>query len=187
MMETKKAIMLFAAGYEEVEALMTVDLLKRGGVEVTLVSVSGESMLQGSHGIGVAMDEALERVNIKEADAVIIPGGMPGTLNLAESETVCQTLTNADREGKIVAAICAAPTVLGKCGILKGKKATCYPGYEEQLGGAEFVDQMVVTDGNIVTSRGLGTAMEFGLKLVEMLVSEEKAAEVRSQIVFMYE
>lgn len=182
----KKAVMLFATGYEEVEALMTVDLLKRGEVEVTLVSVSGEMKVRGSHGIEVTMDEVMKKANFKEADAIIIPGGMPGTLNLTESEDVCEALKNAHCDGKIVAAICAAPSVLGKCGILKGKKATCYPGFEEQLDGAEFVDRMVVADGNVVTSRGLGTSMEFGLKLVEMLVSEEKASEVRNQIVFMY-
>lgn len=182
----KKAVMLFAEGFEEVEALMTADLLMRGGVQVQLVSITEEMTVTGSHGIRTGMDTTIDKVDLKEQDAVIIPGGMPGTINLGESDAVAEVLKEMNRQGKLVGAICAAPSVLGKCGILEGKKATCYPGYEEKMTGAEFVNEMVVVDGNVVTSRGLGTSMEFGFGILELLISKEKAEEVRKQIVFMY-
>lgn len=182
----KKAVMLFANGFEEVEALMTADILMRGGVEVTLASITEETEVTGSHGIRVGMDAVMEQVDFAGQDAVLIPGGMPGTLNLGDSKKVTGVLTEMHEAGKIVGAICAAPSVLGQCGILKGKRATCYPGFEEKLTGAEFVDEKAVVDGNVVTSRGLGTSMEFGFALLEVLVSKEKAEEIRKQIVFMY-
>lgn len=182
----KNAIMLFATGFEEVEALMTVDLLRRAEIDVKLVSTSGDSEVCGSHNISVGMDLSLDQVSLMQTDAIIIPGGMPGTLNLGADVAVTGALKKMHRDGKIVAAICAAPSILGKCDILQGLKATCYPGYENKLGGATFVDEAVVVDKNVVTSRGLGTSMEFGFKLIEILVSKEKAQEIRQQIVFMY-
>lgn len=185
----KKTVMLFAEGYEEVEALMTVDLLRRAGVEVILAAVQPDTTLVvGSHGIGVKMDCTLDEVAWEKQDAVILPGGMPGTRYLGDSQAVCDALKQMNEAGKVVAAICAAPSVLGRCGILEGKKATCYPGFEEALTGATIrQDQPAVVDGNVVTSRGLGTSMEFGFALIEKLLSQDKAEEIRSQIVFMYE
>ena len=107
-------------------------------------------------------------------------------MNLGVDVAVTGALKQMNRDGKIVAAICAAPSVLGKCGILEGKRATCYPGFEDKLIGAEVVEEPVVVDGNVITSRGLGTSMEFGFQLIRELVSEEKAEEIRNQIVFMY-
>ena len=159
----KQAVMLFAEGFEEVEALMTADILMRGGVDLKLVSITEAIQVTGSHGITVSMDR-----------------------NLGASDRVTKALKQMNEAGKIVAAICAAPSVLGACGILEGKKATCYPGFEDQLTGAEFVDEMAVVDGNVVTSRGLGTSMEFGFALLQQLVSREKAEEIRQQIVFKY-
>ena len=182
----KKAVMLFANGYEEVEALMTVDLLKRAGVDIRLVSINDEMTVTGSHGISVVMDTKLSHIQLKEEYAIITPGGMPGTMNLGVDVAVTGALKQMNRDGKIVAAICAAPSVLGKCGILEGKRATCYPGFEDKLIGAEVVEEPVVVDGNVITSRGLGTSMEFGFQLIRKLVSEEKAEEIRNQIVFMY-
>lgn len=182
----KHAVMLFANGYEEVEALMTVDLLRRGGVDVRLASITEEMTVEGSHGIRVEMDTTLADTDLTAMDAILIPGGIPGTPNLAADEKVCQALKEMFRAGKIVGAICAAPSVLGACGILEGKKATCYPGFEDKLTGAEFVDEMVVADGNVVTSRGLGTSMEFGFKLLEILESKETSDRVREAIVFLY-
>ncbi len=182
----KKAVMLFAEGYEEVEALMTADILIRGGVELKLVSITESMQVTGSHGITVSMDSTLEQISLEEQDAIILPGGMPGTKKLGDSERVTKALNHMNEEGKIVAAICAAPSVLGACGILEGRKATCYPGFEDQLTGADFVDEMAVVDGNVVTSRGLGTSMEFGFTLLQQLVSKEKAEEIRQQIVFKY-
>lgn len=185
----KKAVMLFVEGYEEVEALMTADLLRRAGIEVMLAAVQDHTdFVTGSHGIGVKMDGALSEVIWDEQDAVILPGGMPGTRYLGDSKDVRDVLNQMHESGKVVAAICAAPSVLGRCGILEGKQATCYPGFEETLTGAKIIkDQPAVTDGNVITARGLGTAMEFGFALIEKLLSKEKAEEIRTQIIFMYE
>ncbi len=183
----KQAVMLFARGYEEVEALMTVDLLRRGGVDVKMASITDEMTVCGSHEIRVQMDTKLADVDVDQMDAVIIPGGKEGTDRLGEDASVCQVLKGAFQAGKVVAAICAAPSVLGACGILEGKRATCYPGFEGKLTGAEFVDEMAVVDGNVVTSRGLGTSMEFGFALLEVLVSKEMAEKVRGEIVFKFQ
>lgn len=186
-MDMKRTAMLFADGFEEVEALMTVDLLRRAGIEVVLASVQdGAQTVTGSHQITVGMDASLADLALEELDAMIIPGGMPGTRNLGASEKVRDALTQMNRDGKVVAAICAAPSVLGLCGILKGKKATCFPGFEDELEGAEYVQEAAVTDGNVITSRGLGTSMEFGFALIEKLLSREQAEDVREKIVFMY-
>lgn len=182
----KKVVMLFAEGFEEVEALMTVDILMRGGVDVKLVSITEEMEVTGSHGIRIGMDVTMDQVDFDEQDAILLPGGMPGTTNLGNSPKVTGVLTKMYEAGKIVGAICAAPSVLGQCGILKGKKATCYPGFEDKLTGAEFVDEKAVVDGTVVTSRGLGTSMEFGFALLGLLVSDGKVAEIREKIVFMY-
>ncbi len=182
----KQAVMLFATGFEEVEALMAVDILRRGGVEVKLASITEDMAVCGSHGIQVGMDTTLVQTELKEMDAILLPGGMPGTLNLGKDEAVCRALKQMNEAGKIVGAICAAPSVLGACGILEGRRATCYPGFEDKLTGAEFVDEMAVADGNVVTSRGLGTAMEFGFMLLSILESQEKSDEIRRSIVFPY-
>lgn len=182
----KQAVMLFATGFEEVEALMTVDILRRGGVEVKLASITDDMTVCGSHGIQVGMDTTLAQTELNEVDAILLPGGMPGTLNLGKDETVCRALKQMNEAEKIVGAICAAPSVLGACGILEGRRATCYPGFEDKLTGAEFTDEMAVVDGNVVTSRGLGTSMEFGFTLLSLLESQEKSEEIRRSIVFPY-
>lgn len=182
----KKVVMLFATGYEEVEALMTVDILRRAHVEVCMASVEGKEYVTSSHQVTVKMDADMKDVKWDEVDAVILPGGMPGTLGLRDSEEVLNVVRKFHDEKKIVAAICAAPSVLGAAGILEGKKATSYPGFEDELGCKEYSQEMVVVDENVVTSRGLGTAMEFAFQLVSMLVSQEKSDEIREQIVFLY-
>lgn len=182
----KQAVMLFATGFEEVEALMTVDILRRGGVEVKLASITEDMTVCGSHGIQVGMDTTLAQTELNGMDAILLPGGMPGTLNLGKDEAVCRAVKQMYEAGKIVGAICAAPSVLGACGILEGRRATCYPGFEDKLTGAEFVDEMAVVDGNVVTSRGLGTSMEFGFTLLSLLGSQEKSEEIRRSIVFPY-
>ena len=174
----KKAVMLFANGYEEVEALMTVDLLKRAGVDIRLVSINDEMTVTGSHGISVVMDTKLSHIQLKEEDAIIIPGGMPGTMNLGVDVAVTGALKQMNRDGKIVAAICAAPSVLGKCGILEGKRATCYPGFEDKLIGAEVVEEPVVVDGNVITSRGMGTAIDFGIFKEEKIIGKLRISSI---------
>lgn len=180
----KRAVMLFAEGFETVEALMVVDILRRGGVEVTMASITEEDYVESSHRVRVEMDAVLGEVDVLEYDAIILPGGMPGTLHLGESEAVKKSVLAMNEAGKIVAAICAAPGVLGKHGLLEGKRACSYPDHEVNLRGAEVSREPVVTDGNIVTSRGLGTAMEFGLALLERLEGREKAEQIKKAIVY---
>lgn len=180
----KKAVMLFAEGFETVEALMAVDILRRGGVEVTMASINEDEIVRSSHGVEVGMDAVLGEVDALDYDAVILPGGMPGTLHLGESEAVKKTVLAMNEAGKIVAAICAAPGVLGKYGLLKGKKACSYPSHEENLTGAEVVRTPVVKDGNIITSRGLGTATEFAFELLTVLEGPEKTAQIKEAIVW---
>lgn len=176
--------MLFAEGFETVEALMVVDLLRRGGISVTMASITEDETVVSSHGVQVGMDAVLAEVDVLSHDAIILPGGMPGTTHLGESEAVKKAVLAMHEAGKIVSAICAAPGVLGGYGLLEGKKACSYPDHEVNLKGATVSREPVVVDGNIVTSRGLGTAMEFGLKLLELLDSKEKAEEIKGKIVY---
>lgn len=180
----KKALMLFAEGFETVEALMVVDILRRGKVEVTMASITEEENVVSSHGVCVGMDRTLGEVDVEEYDAVILPGGIPGSIHLGESEAVKKTILAMNEAGKIVSAICAAPGVLGKYGLLEGKTACSYPDYEKNLTGANVVRTAVAVDGNIVTSRGLGTAEQFGFVLLSLLEGEEKALQIKKAIVY---
>ena len=171
-----------ADGLEEVECLATADVLKRGGVNVTLVSISGERKVTGTHGFVIMADTTLAEADLGKADVLFLPGGMPGTRYLAECKPLCEALEKADQEGRRLAAICAAPSVLGGLGLLEGKKATCYPGFEAALAGAEVSGDGVVTDGNITTGRGLGYALDFGLELLALLVDEKTASHVKTAI-----
>ena len=180
----KRAVILFAEGYETVEALLVVDLLRRGGVEVTMASITEDEFVRSSHGVNVEMDAVLGEVDVLDYDAVILPGGMPGTINLGESDAVRKAILAMNDAGKIVAAVCAAPGVLGKYGLLEGKTACSSPQHEKNLIGATVVREPVVVDGNIVTSRGLGTTMDFGLKLLELLEGKEKSDEIAHKIVY---
>lgn len=171
-----------AEGLEEVECLATADVLMRGGVDVTFVSVSGETVVKGSHGIRVVTDISIEEADFSKADVLFLPGGMPGTRYLSECKRLTDELVKANAEGRRIAAICAAPSVLGGLGILKGKTATCYPGFEGALVGAEHTDAGVVTDGNVTTARGLGYALDLGLELLRILKDEKTAKGVKSAI-----
>ena len=173
--------MFLAEGFEEVEALCPLDLLRRAGVKIMTVGVGGK-VIRGSHGIEVIADittyeaEALLKKN--PLDMVILPGGMPGTLNLQADETVNKFIDNATENRKYLAAICAAPLILGERGLLDGVEAICYPGFEDKLVGAKISDKKVVRDGLFITAKGMGVALEFGLELVRALVSDEKANEL---------
>lgn len=181
----KKAYIFLADGFEEVEGLTAVDLLRRAGVEVVMVSIKDDVNIKGARGINVVADTTISD-DMTDADMVILPGGMPGTNYLKESEAVRKLVAHYNDEGKFVAAICAAPTVFGDMGILQGKKATCYPGLEAGLIGAMHPgeDYKVVQDGNIITSRGVGTAIDFALKLIEVLIDPKKSAEIAASIVY---
>lgn len=180
-----KAIVFLADGFEEVEGLTVVDLLRRAQIDVETVSIMETKKVIGRSRIQVKADQELGKAVFDDADMLVLPGGQPGTTYLGENEKVRKVLLKFDKEDKKIAAICAAPTVLGKYGLLKGKRATCYPGCEDQLTGAEIVlDEEVVKDGNIITSRGAGTAIPFALKLIEELLDADAAETIRKDIVF---
>ena len=179
----KTAIMI-ANGCEEIEALTVVDLLRRAGIGIDMVSISGEKAVKGSHGICFETDLALEAFDPEAYDGVILPGGMPGTRYLGECEKVTDTVKKYCREEKLTAAICAAPTVFGACGILEGRKAACYPSMEEGLTGAEVCFDEVVKDGSILTSRGMGTAIPFALAVIAHFLGQEAADAMAEKIVY---
>ncbi len=168
-----------ADGFEETEAIAPVDVLRRAGLRVTVVGIGGRAIV-GAHGIAVGADISDSEVGMPtDIDAVILPGGMPGTLNLEKNETVSRFIDAAAEKGALLAAICAAPSILGRRGLLNGKKATCFDGFESMLEGAEFVDAPTVSDGNIITARGAGAALDFGFAMVRCLVGEDKAESLR--------
>jgi 4-methyl-5(b-hydroxyethyl)-thiazole monophosphate biosynthesis len=174
--------MFLATGFEEVEALCPLDLLRRAGLDIKTVGVGGK-YITGSHGITVEVDMTEDALCDTAPTAVILPGGMPGTTNLDTSAVVHRALDDAKKNGALIAAICAAPMILGKRGDLRGKGAICYPGFETYLDGAIVSENRVVTDGRIITAAGMGVALEFGLALVSALCSPEKAEELRRAVI----
>lgn len=180
----KKVCVFLANGFEEIEGLTVVDLLRRAEIEVTTVSITKETLVHGAHGIDVAADILFEEMDYEEQDMLVLPGGMPGTLHLGEHEGLKILLQQFYEKEKYIAAICAAPSVLGKYGLLKGKKATSYPGFEEALIGAEYVEDAVAVSDFIITSRGMGTAIDFSLALIEKLVGKEKAEQIGKAIIY---
>ncbi len=174
-----------ADGFEEIEGLTVVDLMRRAGAQVQMVSISDGLAVKGSHGIEIKADTFFDDVDFSQADLLVLPGGMPGTLYLGEHEGLTGLLQDFAAKGKRVAAICAAPSVLGGLGLLKGKRAVCYPGFEDKLTGAQVEMEEVVTDGCITTSRGLGTAIPFALELISLLFGPEKAEEIKKSVIYM--
>ena len=180
----KKTAMLFAEGFEEVEALTVVDLLRRAEIGCDMIALSGAETVTGSHGIEVRASGALCDADLDESDALLLPGGQPGTRNLAADGRVLEALRRFQAAGKLTAAICAAPTVLAKAGVLNGRRAVCYPGLEPELGGSLGGDGPVEVDGTVITSRGVGTAIPFALAIVEYYLGAEKARELARAIVY---
>lgn len=178
----KKVYLFLADGFEEIEALTVTDLLRRIRVDVEMVSIDGALTVKGAHGIEVKADLLFEEGKFDDGDMLVLPGGMPGTRNLLNHKGLADIIHIYNVEEKYLAAICAAPSVFGAFGILKGRKATCFPGFEQKLTGAKLVNDRVVMDGHVITSRGMGTAIDFGLKLVELLADEETASELASTI-----
>ncbi len=167
-----------ANGFEEIEALAPVDFLLRAGIEVKTVGVSGK-MCKGAHGISVEADVLPEDVVLDEkVQGIILPGGMPGAENLNNSSDVQKAIDYCAENNKIIGAICAAPFILGRKGLLEGKNATCFPGFEDELKGASLVEDGVVVDGSIVTARGAGVAWEFGAAICSVITGEEKALQI---------
>ncbi|SHE55873.1 DJ-1 family glyoxalase III [Dysgonomonas macrotermitis] len=172
----KKALIFLVTGFEEIEALATVDVLRRGGVDIKTVSLIDSKTVEGSHGIPVIADQLFDDADFSAADILILPGG---TVRINEHEGLKKKVVEFNNAGKNVAAICAAPMVLGGLGILKGKKATCYPGFEKYLDGAELAtDEAVVVQGNVITGRGPGLTLDFALQLLEILAGKAKRDEV---------
>ncbi len=179
-----KVCVFFGTGYEEIEALAVVDILRRQGIDTQMVSIMNDKTVTGSHQIPVVMDALIEDVDFNNVDMIVLPGGMQGTNKLEACEQLMEQVDAFISGKKAVAAICAAPTVLGHRGHLKGKKAICYPGLEQQLEGAEVVYEPSVRDGNIITGRGMGCAIEFALMIVEYLVDKNAADVMAEKIVF---
>lgn len=169
--------MFLAEGFEEVEALAPLDLIRRAGLEIKTVGV-GTKTVVGSHGIPVVADMTESEFSDDAPDMVILPGGMPGTRNLDANKTVHKAIADAVKNDAFVCAICAAPMILGKLGLLSGKNAVCYPGFEEYLDGATISDKKVVRDGKVITAKGMGAAVEFGLAIVEALKDDKTAEEL---------
>lgn len=180
-----KVYVFLADGFEEIEGLTVVDVLRRGGVETATVSIMEKSLVTGSHGIPVVADCVLGETDLTDGTMYVLPGGMPGTLRLGEHEGLGQLLQEAKNAGKRLAAICAAPSVLGGLGLLQGEKATCHPGFEEKLTGAVTTENTVEISGQITTSRGMGTALPFALKLLEQLKGRETVDQVCKGLVFV--
>ena len=174
---------LLADGFEEIEGLTVVDLLRRADISVETVSIMDTKTVHGSHGIPVKADVKFKNADFKAGTMLVLPGGMPGTLNLRDHEGVQKQILKYNKKGKQIAAICAAPTILGGLGLLEGRKATVYPGMDDGLGGAVYKDKKVVTDGNITTGRAMGAAIPFALRLIEILRGEEAAAKTAESIV----
>ena len=179
-----KTAIFLADGFEEIEALTVVDLLRRANIEISTVSIMGRKNVTGSHKITVEADALLEETDFDSLDMLILPGGMPGTTNLADCKALTDKIKEFDEKDKMLCAICAAPTVFGKLGILKGKKACCFPGREDDLLGADVQTSSVTKDGHFITSRGMGTAIDFGLAIIEHYQGSDAATSMASKIVY---
>lgn len=179
-----RVLIFMAEGHEEIEALTVVDLLRRAGIEIEMVSITGNKKVPGSHGITTYCDKLIETVNFDSADMLVLPGGMPGTLNLELCQPLMDQVHGFNTSKKGLAAICAAPTVFGKAGLLQGKTATCYPGMEKDLVGANVSTDEVCHDGHIITSRGLGTAIPFALEIVKTFKGEAAAKQLADAVVY---
>jgi len=175
-----KVMVTLADGFEDIEAITVVDILKRAGVKVDTVGVVG-SVITSAQGIRVMVDKRISEVNPEEYDGIILPGGNPGYINLGRASKVIEILKRMDSQGKLIAAICGSPAVLAKAGVLENKKATISPGMEKELPYPRA--DRVVVDGNVITSQSPGTAMEFSLALVEKLVGRNKVSELRKTLV----
>lgn len=180
----KTAYVFLADGFEEIEALATVDILRRAGVEVTTVSINPTPLVTGAHNVPVSADILFGEGAYDEADLLVLPGGMPGAANLDAHEGLCALLTAHAGAGKRLGAICAAPMVLGHLGLLVGKKATCYPGFESHLEGADYTAAMVEHDGQIITGKGPAAVFPFAFALAEALVGKEVVKQVKQGMLY---
>lgn len=179
-----KVYIFLADGFETVEALAPVDVMRRAGLSVTVVSIMGRYEVLSAQGVPVIADALIGDFSLSDADAIVLPGGGAGTENLSANSAVREEIERMNNEGKLIAAICAAPMVFGRMGILQGKRATCYPGCEGELKGAEYTASDVEIDGNIMTACGPGVSFDFGFAIVEHFCGAEKVSLIRSQMQF---
>ena len=177
------ALVFLATGFEEMEAVGTIDILRRGNIETITVSITGDKTVTGVHDIQIIADEIFENIDCNKYDALVLPGGGPGSVMLNNHEGVREALVTHYENGKLIAAICASPRVFGSLGLLNGKKAACYPGIEPELTGATIVNEPTVTVGNIITGRGPGLVFDFGSAILKYLYGDDnKANEVSGDL-----
>lgn len=181
----KKAFVFLATGFEEAEAIGTIDVLRRGYMDVTVVSITADKQVKGAHGIEVCADQLFDQIDYNEADVLVLPGGMPGSSNLNAFDPLKILLVNQHQQGRLIAAICAAPLVLGGLGLLKGLRATCYPSFEAELIGAEITGESVVIDTNVITARGPGFVFDFALAILKVLKGKAISEEVASGLLLL--
>lgn len=181
-----KVYTFLADGCEMVEALAVVDVLRRAGIDTVTVSINENKEVISSHKVELEADTLFDDNDYEDADVLFLPGGMPGTRNLEAHGGLIELLKQHYAKGKLLSAICAAPSIYGHLGFLNGKRATCYPGYEKDLTGAQYSPDRVVVDGNIITGRGMGTAIDLGLKLVEVLIDGQKAENIAKAIQYIF-
>ena len=173
-----------ANGCEEIEGLTVVDILRRAGMEIVMISITEGLEIVSSHKVRFMADMHKDKVDYGTLDGIVLPGGMPGTLNLGADDTVVRVLHDFAQAGKLVAAICAAPSVLGQEHLLKGRRATCHPGFEDKLLDADWLEEPVVVDGNFITSRGMGTAIAFALEIVRYFADDATVEQIKTALVY---
>lgn len=177
-----KVAVFLAVGFEEIEAVSTIDVLRRGDMTVDMISVSGNLDVEGAHGISMKCNRLFYDVDYTEYEVLVLPGGMPGADNLNKHEGLTNLLPEFLEQGKKVAAICAAPMILGRLGLLKGLEAICYPGFEAYLEGAQISSKTVVKDGNVITAKGAGVAMHFGLEILKWFLPLDEVTELKTNV-----
>lgn len=175
-----------AEGFEDIEAIAPIDILRRGGVEVALVSIAPEREVTSAHGVRFVADITIGDIDWEQAEALFLPGGLPGAANLDACQPLREGILSHAKAGRLTAAICAAPMVLGHLGLLEGKRATCYPGFEGELKGATVTGALVERDGQVLTGKGPGAAMAFGYALLEALGKTQEAAQLREGMMYNF-
>lgn len=176
--------LFMAEGSEEVESLGVIDIVRRAGMPIQIVSVTGSRMVSGSHGVKIEADLLMEEADLDRASLLVLPGGLPGTYNLDACPLLKEAIGRQFEAGKPLAAICAAPLIFGRLGLLQGRRATCYPGFEKELTGAEYTAALVEKDGQILTGKGPAAVFEFGYAIVEWLGSREQADALRAGMLY---
>lgn len=173
-----------ATGFEDIEALAPVDIMRRAGLQVQTVSITGEQIVMSAHGVGIVADMLLSDVDFPSAEMLVLPGGLPGSTNLDACKPLTQAIARHFEAGGAIAAICAAPLVFGHLGLLQGRRATCYPGVESELKGASYTAAIVEQDGNIITGKGPGAAFEFGYTIVEYFRGQSVSQTLREGMIY---